>query len=463
MNLSDLYQRAPVPVQNAFATGYGMKELPRRHGGQFRREVFDLNVRQWWPEEELLLDQDSRLRSMVTWCAARVPYYRDVFSELGLHPRDIRTAADLSQLPILDKEIVRADPDRFLPDEPRPKLIAQTTGGTTGTPVRYWATLAAVRANYATYEARCRSWAGVRLGQRMASFHGQPIIPETQQGGPYWRRNLAFNQVYFSVYHLNSLTLADYVGQLEKFQPQVIAGYTSAVHRIARGLLDAGDIGRVQPTAILVSSETLTPAVREDIQTAFGCRVTNAYSLGELVAFISECDHGELHISTSYGIVELAENSAGPGREIIATGLINKGMPLLRYRTGDLAIPADPEPSACGRGLPRVSEIIGRVDDVVRTPEGATVGPAPMSLAFQRVPNLRRAQVRQDSLEEITVLLEVDTAFGSGDEEFLVGELRKRLGPSIRLLIEKVPTVPRTSGGKERLVVSSLTTDEGSQ
>ena len=462
MKLADLYQRAPVPVQNAFATGYGLKELPRRHGGPFRRAVFDLDVRQWWSQEELDLDQESRLRSMVIWCAARVPYYRDMFSELGINPLEIRTVADLSQLPILDKEIVRADPDRFLPDEPRPKLIAQTTGGTTGTPVRYWATLEAVRANYATYEARCRAWAGVRLGQRMASFHGQPIIPDSQVGGPYWRRNLAFNQVYFSVYHLNSLTLPDYVAQLERFQPVVIAGYTSAVHRIARGLIDSGDIGRVRPTAILVSSETLTPAVREDIQTAFGCRVTNAYSLGELVAFISECDHGELHISTEYGIVELAETASGVGREIIATGLINKGMPLLRYRTGDLAVPAEIGSSACGRGLPRVAEIIGRVDDVVRTPEGATVGPAPMSLAFQRVPNLRRAQVRQDSLEELTVLLEVDTSFTSHDEEFLVGELRKRLGPSIRLIVEQVPTVPRTSGGKERLVVSSLTPQEGS-
>ncbi|MEI7885861.1 MAG: hypothetical protein WCJ04_00585 [Actinomycetes bacterium] len=461
MKLADLYQRAPVPVQNAFATGYGMKELPRRHGGQFRREIFDLNVRQWWPEEELQVDQDSRLRSMVTWCAARVPYYRDIFSELGIHPSDIRTAADLSQLPILDKEIVRADPDRFLPDQPRPKLIAQTTGGTTGTPVRYWASLNAVRANYATYEARCRSWAGVRLGQRMASFHGQPIIPEAQVGGPYWRRNLAFNQVYFSVYHLNSLTLPAYVAQLDKFQPEVIAGYTSAVHRIARGLIDSGDVGRVQPTAVLVSSETLTPAVRQDIQTAFGCRVTNAYSLGELVAFISECDQGELHISTEYGIVELIQNEAGSGSEMIATGLINQGMPLLRYRTGDLAVPAEASASLCGRGLPRVAEIIGRVDDVVRTPEGATVGPAPMSLAFQRVPNLRRAQVRQESVEELSVLIEVDDSFTSGDEAFLVGELRKRLGPSIRLLVEQVPTLPRTSGGKERLVISTLSSAEG--
>jgi len=454
VTLSDLYQRAPLPLQEVFATGYGLRELPRRHGGRYRRDTRDLDVRQWWAEEELSRDQDSRLRAMVTWCAARVPHYRDLFAELGIDAREVRTVADLSLLPFLDKEQVRADPDRFVPDGPHAKLVPQTTGGTTGTPVRYWATLAAVQANYATYESRCRSWAGVRFGQRMASFHGQPIIPESQRGGPYWRRNLAFNQRYFSVYHLNSSTLRDYVEELARFDPQVIAGYTSAVHRVARGLIDSGDIGRVRPSAVLVSSETLTPPVRADLELAFGCRVTNAYSLGELVAFISECDHGELHVSTEYGAVELVDTVAGT--EIVATGLINRGMPLLRYRTGDLAVLSPDVPSRCGRGLPMVAEILGRVDDVVRTPEGATVGPAPMSLAFQRVPNLRRAQVRQDSVQVLTVLLEVDAAFGTEDEAFLVHELRRRLGSTIELVIEHVETVPRTSGGKERLVVSSL-------
>ncbi len=454
MSLTALYQRAPVAVQHAFATGYGLRELPRRHGGRFRREVADLDARQWWSPDELARDQDARLRSMVTWCAARVPHYRDLFAELDLQPGDIRSAADLEVLPILDKETVRRDPTRFLPTAPVPKLVAQTTGGTTGTPVRYWATLDAVRANYAAYESRCRSWAGVRLGQRMASFHGQPIVPERQEGGPYWRRNLAFNQLYCSVYHLNSTTLPDYLDELERFDPEVMAGYTSAIHRVARGLIDAGQVRRIRPTAVLVSSEVLTPAIRADIETAFGCRVTNAYSLGELVAFISECDHGELHVSTEYGVVELCETAAGV--EIVATGLINRGMPLLRYRTGDLVVPGDGAPSSCGRGLPTVAEIIGRVDDAVRTPEGATVGPAPMSLAFQRVPHLRRAQVRQSSIDEITVLLEVDEQFGAPDEEFLVAELRRRLGPTISMVVERVDELPRTVGGKERLVVSEI-------
>jgi hypothetical protein len=79
-----------------------------------------------------------------------------------------------------------------------------------------------------------------------------------------------------------------------------------------------------------------------------------------------------------------------------------------------------------------------------------------MSLAFQRVPRLRRTQVRQDHVEELTVLVEVDRDFTPADEEFMVAELRRRLGPTIRLVVEHVDVLPRTSGGKERLVVSSL-------
>lgn len=457
MNLNDLYQRAPIPVQHLFASGYGLRELPRRHAGRFRRDVSDLAAREWRDPDWLARDQASRLESMLVWSAARVPHYRDLFADLGIGPADLATPEALAALPVLDKETVRADPDRFVPDEPRPRLIPQTTGGTTGTPVRYWATLDAVRANYATYEARCRRWAGVRFGQRMASFHGQPIIPSSQQGGPYWRRNLAFNQTYFSVYHLNHATVGAYLDELERFDPQVLAGYTSAVHRVALGLLDRGQQGRIRPSAILVSSETLTPSVRRDIETAFACRVTNAYSLGELVAFVSECEHGGLHISTDYGLLEFVEGEAGT--EIIATGLINRGMPLLRYRTGDLVVPSSGGRCDCGRGLPVVEQLIGRVDDVVHTPEGATVGPAPMSLAFQRVPNLRRAQVRQDRVEELTVLIEVDPAFSDADEEFLVAELSKRLGPTLRIRVDRVEGLPRTSGGKERLVVSSLGPD----
>ncbi len=453
MNLADLYGRAPVPLQHVFATGYGAKEWARRYRGEFRRLVHELEARQWATPEALAADQAERLRAQLRWCATEIPHYRDLFTDLGFRPDDVASPTDLAALPILEKETVRADPDRFLPDRTELKLVPQTTGGTTGTPLRYWATVEAVRWNYATYEARSRRWAGVRFGDRMASLHGQPIVPASVQEPPFWRRNLAFNQLYLSVYHLNHATLPSYLDALESFAPRVVVGYMSAVHRLATHILETNGQGRVNPSAVMVSSETLTPAARADIESAFGCRVFNGYSLGELVAYVSECPHGSMHVSTEYGALELVPTDVGS--EIVATGLINRAMPLIRYRTSDLATAAD-EPCPCGRGLPVFASLQGRADDVVHTPEGAIVGPAPMSLAFQRVPHLRRAQVNQADPSAIHVLLEPGDGFTDDDQAFLDVELRKRLGTSLRIDYERVDAIPRTSGGKERLIVSTV-------
>lgn len=452
VSLADLYGRAPVPLQNVMATGYGVREFSRRYTGVFRRLVGELESHQWMDPDALQADQLRRLQDMLAWCGREVPHYRDQFRELGFVPADVRDVRDLEALPLLEKETVRADPERFVPEHPG-RLVAQTTGGTTGTPLRYWATLDAVRFNYATYEARSRRWAGVRLGDRTASLHGQPIVPADDQDGPFWRHNYAFNQLYLSVYHLNPTTMPAYVDALERFRPRLVVGYMSAVHRIATHLLETGGQGRVLPAAVMVSSETLTPAARHDIESAFGCRVFNGYSLGELVAYVSECPLGGLHVSTEYGVLELVDGAVG--REIVATGLINRGMPLIRYRTGDLA-EAGHEPCACGRTLPVLSQLQGRADDVVHTPEGAVVGPAPMSLAFQRVPRLRRAQVHQDTPEAMRVLIEPAPGFTDDDQAFLDVELRKRLGTTLRIDYERVDALPRTSGGKERLIISGV-------
>jgi phenylacetate-CoA ligase len=203
----------------------------------------------------------------------------------------------------------------------------------------------------------------------------------------------------------------------------------------------------------MVSSETLTDAVRQDIEAAFGCRAFDGYSLGELVAYASECPLGSLHVSPEYGVVEVGDD--GRSGELVATGLINRGMPLVRYRTGDLGTVAD-EGCRCGRSLPVLASLQGRIDDVVRTPEGSVVGPAPMSLAFQRASRLRRAQVHQADPSAIRVLLEVAPGFSADDQAFLDGELRKRLGTSLGITYERVDAIPRTSGGKERLIVSTV-------
>ncbi|HEY5952359.1 MAG TPA: hypothetical protein VIV40_42970 [Kofleriaceae bacterium] len=454
-NLLDrIYAHSPVFVQNVMATGYGVQQRLRRYGGAYNGFVAQLDRQQWLDRDALQAMQDAALRKTVEFAAREVPYYRELFAREGIRPDHIRTAKDLRILPFLDKATVQEQGERLRPDRVKVTGIPHSTGGTTGRPVPYWVSPSAIQFNYATYEVRFRRWAGVALGDRMVSINGKPIVPMAQEGPPYWRHNYAFNQLYVSAYHLADAYLPAIVERMIRFEPRVIVAYVSAVHRIARFINEQGLSGRIKPRAVLVSSETLFDWQREDLERAFACKVFNGYSLGEPVCFISECEAGSMHVSPEFGVVEFVEQD--DGHEIVATGLINDAMPMLRYRTGDKARPGDDTRCRCGRGLPTVGQIIGRVDEMVVTPEGTSVGPAALSLAFQGVPNLRESQIVQESPAAIELKLAVTPAYTPSDEQFLIGELRKRLGLRLAINLEYVPAVAKTVSGKQRLIISKL-------
>lgn len=453
MRLERLYERSPVVVQNAFATAYGFRERRLRYSGRYREYYAALKSSEWWPRERLEEHQQVALTELLRFCDARIPYYRRVFKDAGLDVTRA-TVADLASLPYVEKRDLREDPTRFIPvPEPR-GLITQTTGGTTGTPLRYKVTREAVQYNYAAYEARIRNWAGVRFGQRMASISGKVIVPNDTVRPPFWRSNLAFNQLYLSAYHLSERNLPFYIQRLERFRPAVIVGYTSTVHAIARFILEHDQIGRVRPTAVLVTSETLLAPVRADIERAFGCKLFDNYGLGELAAFISECPAGSMHISPEFAVVEVV-GTGGDGGEIIGTGLRNLGMPLVRYRTGDLCVPAFDRTCDCGRELPIVERIVGRVDDVLVTADGGTLGAAALSLAFQSIPHLREGQVHQRPGGALVAHVAVTPEFDEHDERRLLDELRKRVGP-LAIEVKRVEALQRTGGGKQRVIIRDV-------
>lgn len=454
MDVARFYARSPIVVQTAMVTAFGLRERRRRYGGRYRQFLAELRTAQWWSADALQAEQDRRLQETVRFAVERVPYYRRLFGALGIAACDIRTVDDLSVLPLLDKETVRGESDAFTPHPSTERLLPSTTGGTTGTPLRYFVSLDALRYNYATYEARFRNWAGVRFGERMASINGRVIVPASRHRPPFWRHNPAFNQLYLSAYHLSPSHLPAYVDKLRRFRPAVVVGYVSSVQLLSRYLHDSGRIGEVTPRAVLVSSETLFPEVRAEIETAFCCPVFDGYSLGELTAFISQCPEGSMHVSPEYGVVEYVLDGHGRS-ELVTTGLFNRGTVLLRYRTGDLAEPVA-QSCSCGRQLPRTSAIAGRVDDAVVTSQGVRVGPAPLSLAFQSCRGVREAQIVQHHPGQATVLLVTTPDFDEQQGTHLRSELAARLGPDMHLDFEHVDAIPRTSAGKRRLIVSSV-------
>jgi len=456
MNLLNIYNHLPVFLQNLAVTWQGFLIKRQRYGGNFKKYLSELEESQWFPIEKLKEIQWEKFKFMINHAYQNVPYYRNLFNKIGLSPEDIKNEGDLEKIPILEKQVIKDHRDDFIAQNINKKnLIPYTTGGTTGTPLTLFVTKYAIQYNFAFSEARVKYWAGVKSGDKLATFLGKVIVPPNVRKSPFWRYNKAYNQLLFSSFHMNDENLKYYLEKFNQFKPEILQGYVSTIHRFAKYILDYNK-KVFCPKAILTSSETLFDWQKKDIEKAFGARVYNSYSLAEYVGFISECEKGGLHISPEYGLVELKQLANSNQSEIIATTLFNFAMPLIRYKTRDVVTLSEEKKCPCNRELPLVSSIEGRVDGMLITPEGNYISPAAMSLVFQAAKNIKESQIIQTKKDKIIVRIAKEKNFGENDLYYLLSQLRERLGKAININFEFVDKIERTKSGKFRFIISEI-------
>ena len=156
---------------------------------------------------------------------------------------------------------------------------------------------------------------------------------------------------------------------LEKHHVRWLTGYAVSYYLLAKIILEQGLKAPPGIKAIITTSEKVTFEMRQTMEQAFHCKVFEEYSTVENVLFASECEHGRLHVSPDVAVVEILrpDGSAclpGEAGEVVATSLMRTYQPLIRFRLGDMAM-WDAEPCPCGRQMPVIKEVIGRIEDVV--------------------------------------------------------------------------------------------------
>ncbi len=444
-----IYSRAPIWTQNLLISAYGLKLLRLRYGRTGRETLESLMVSQWMPEAEIQRHQLSRLSDVVARASEDVPFYR----ARGLERIHFDSLDQLRELPLTTKsEVQRAGREMISDRYRRKKLTEVHTGGTTGKPLAVYCDRETLQRNYAFF-SRFKSWAGINAGARIATFAGRTFVP-AGQGEPYWRHNRAANTLLFSSYHIGRNTLPAYIDALLDFRPALIDSYPSSIEAIARYVVEDG-ISGIRPQAVVTSSETLFPAVRELIERAFQCRVFDHYGGAEMAALVAQCDKGTYHVAPEFGVVEILDEGrpVEPGErgEIVATGFINPVMPLIRYATGDYGV-LGKGPCLCGRVGDTLERIEGRMDDVIVTPEGNLVGR--LDPIFKAVSSLYETRIVQDATDHVRVEIVVSGDFSSAMERELMQQLRARLGPTMRIDIVRVPNIERTGRGKLRTTVN---------
>lgn len=457
--MSDLllrgYYAMPVWMQNLMLSAYGLRLRFLRYGRYHRRSLAGLLSSQWLSRDLLLESQLSQLNKMLSHAATNVPFYRD-----QRLPGCVADLTALSDLPILSKsDIRRAGRELCAPIRAR-RLLEIHTGGTTGTPLTIYCDRATLQRNYAFF-SRLLAWAGVSPGCRVATFAGRAFIRPDQDGPPYWRSNFASNTLLMSSYFLSPQTVDAYIERLVSFKPNLIDAYPSSIEFVARRLLRTEDI-RIKPKAIITSSETLTPQVRDLIERAFGCTVFDQYGSAEMAAFVSQCEVGSYHVNPEFGVLEIIRDgrpvATGESGEVVATGFINPVMPLVRYATGDMAVRGGGS-CPCGRAFPTLERIEGRMDDVVITPDGRHIGR--LDPIFKSSTLIVESRVVQDARDHIRVEVVPDVGYSDADEAALLSELQRRLGPTMRADVRRVASLPKTASGKLRMVVREVGTANG--
>ncbi|MHB1296941.1 MAG: phenylacetate--CoA ligase family protein [Gemmatimonadaceae bacterium] len=447
------YFAAPVWMQHAMISAYGAHLRRQRYGAAQRRCLAAIRDTQWAPAAVVQQRQLDELNRVLRRARATVPLYAD-----RIPGRELRALGELSTIPLLRKAEVRAAGRAATSTAIGESTWLEVhTGGTTGTPLTVYCDRPTLQRNYAFF-ARFLESAGLGERARVATFAGRVIVPPGRASPPYWRYNVAGHAMLCSSYHIGPATVGDYADALARFRPEFIDSYPSSIAPIARHLVARGDT-RIRPRAIVTSSETLTAPVRALLEEAFDCPVFDHYGAAEMAALITQCREGLYHCNSDYGVVEVIRDGrpvrAGETGEIVATGFINPVMPFIRYATGDLAVRADSTPCACGSPFPALTEILGREDDVLVTPEGHRVGR--LDPIFKSVASLTETRIVQDATDHVRVEIVSEAALRPGELAELQRGLHDRLGPSMRIEFVRLPRLERSASGKSRSVVNLVT------
>lgn len=398
--------------------------------------------------------QKEAVKELLTYAAAKVPYYRALWKE-----KNHLNVTEIQNWPILEKDVVRNQPHLFIAEDYQlSELNIMHTSGTSGKPMTLFLSKESIGLWYAIYDQRIKRENGVHPEKdAYGTFAGKLICRNNQQSPPFWVHNRYNKQVYFSSYHISPVTVKSYVDALFKYKLTYLMGYTSSIYNLAKLAIEQ-KYHLPKLKLIITNAEPLYTHQREFLSEAFQCPVIQTYSGCENAFGGSEDlsqkmwlwpESGLLEVLTADGTIQ--EFGAG---EFLATGLVNKAMPLIRYRIGDTGEIASPHEIQDGDNKLYLKQIEGRTDDLIRTPDGKLIGR--LDPVFKSGFHILEAQVIQEKVDELKLIVVESKGFNKSEKDELVQRLKDRVGPLMNVIYQAVDQIPRSANGKFKAVVSKL-------
>jgi phenylacetate-CoA ligase len=453
--------RAPSIGQSAYTALcsnflFPLHELIKRHDSMACRRALEQS--QWWSREAIERYRLERLREFLRTVAAQVPYYEKLFRSIGFNPAGVRTLADITAIPFLTKAIIRSNTEALKARETT-GLRRCNTGGSSGEPLIFFLDKERVSHDVAA-KWRATRWWGVDIGDREIVVWGSPI----ELGVQDWARSirdLLLRSTLLPAFEMSASNLDAFVAEIRARRPAMLFGYPSVLAHIARHAQRRGqDLMDAGVRVAFVTSERLYPEQRNEIARTFGCPVANGYGGRDAGNIAYECPAGGMHISAEDIIVEIVDaegksQSAGMPGEIVVTHMAGKSFPFIRYRTGDVGV-LDDRMCKCGRGLPLIKEIHGRMTDFIVAQDGTVMHGLALIYVVRELPGIAEFKIVQESMDQTRVLLVAGPDFDPEVVKQIKKGIAERLGSGVSIDVEIVDDIPSEASGKYRYVTSKV-------
>jgi phenylacetate-CoA ligase len=453
--LQQWYSRTPVWTRSLASSMYGALKSRRESTQVFEAAMQAVRETQWLSRERLGERQANQLESLVRYVARKVPYYERLFADHGIAPSSIQTVDDLRRVPTLTRDDIRTHwKDLISRDAAQLGLRKESTSGTTGAPLSVWMDDETYLHTKAVQWLQ-HEWAGYFHTEWLGILAGYRVVPLNRSRPPFWVTNLMGRQVHFSSYHLRPDMLGHYVEKLRKSEIRFLLGYPSAIGLLAQYFVERNLTHPIR--AVFLSSEPLYEWQSEAIQKAFGCTIYNYYGQAERVLSGMSCGNSlNLHLEMDSSVVEFVPLPGGGGRSmIVATSLVNRAMPLLRYELNDVTTPIA-APCRCGRALPLIRPVETKREDVVTTSTGRLLPPSLFTFPLKNAVGVLQSQIVQQDPRNLEVRVVTDLRFTKEEAARLLKEYRSLVDQELDVAINIVDRIPLTSAGKFRFVVSHV-------
>ncbi len=410
------------------------------------------------PAAELAALRDRKLRQLIDYGYAHVPYVQRIMREAGLTPADIQGPADLRRLPLMRKADVRRHRAE-LRSQIAGKLTSFSTGGSTGEPLLYDLPKERI-ASWIACRQRVMRWWGLSAGDKEYAIWGSPVEVTRQDRIRNLRDKLLATQL-LSAFEMNEPTMDRYLRLLLKGDCRTIISYPSSIYLLAMHARKRGiDLRETGVKVIFVTGEVLFPHQREVVQETLNCPVANGYGGRDSGFICHECPRGSMHIMADATVVEILDPHGNPvpdGElgEIVITDLYSREVPFIRYATGDVGALASGH-CACGRALPLIDKIQGRTTDFVVAPDGTILHALSVIYIVRELDGVEQFRIRQKKVDHLHVQLVRNDRFRPENEGRIREGLRKRLHANVDVTIEYLPVLPPERSGKYRHVISDV-------